>query len=130
MFQLDLKVILKYLRGVLLSAIVTLSCLAVCAFILSKVSVDRAFAAPLATLCLALGAMVGAFDIAYSRGKKGYLVGLVLGGCDFILITCAGMLIREGSFTRNTLFHSIIILLTAMIGGILGVGKKEKKSYI
>ena len=74
--------------------------------------------------------LVSAFYLARKIAKKGFLVGLLVGGAEFIIVTLISMFADKGGITVNTLFHLIIILLSSLIGGIVGVNKAGKQKYI
>lgn len=88
------------------------------------------YATVFATVSLAAGGFVSAFYLAKKIAKKGFLVGLLVGGAEFIIVTFISLFADKGGITVNTLFHLIIIMLSALIGGILGVNKAANKKYI
>ena len=88
---------------------------------------DKNLSTVLATVSVAIGTLVASFYAAKKIGSRGYLTGLSVGGATFIIITLISLVIDGGSITFNTLFHFIIIMLSALIGGICGVNKKANK---
>ncbi len=83
-----------------------------------------------ATVSLAAGTFVSAFYAAKKIGSRGFLTGIIVGGVTFIAVTLISLIVDKGSLTSNTLFHFIIIMLSALIGGIMGVNKAHNKKYI
>lgn len=81
----------------------------------------------LATISVASGVLVAAFYAAKKVGSKGYLVGLAVGGTTFLIILLISLVVDSGGITINTVFHLIIVMLAALIGGISGVNKRGKK---
>jgi len=81
----------------------------------------------LATVSIAFGVLVASFYAAKKVGNKGYLVGLTVGGITFLIVLLISLVVDSGGFTINTLFHFVIMMLSALIGGISGVNKKGKK---
>ena len=69
---------------------------------------------------------VTSFITAKKTGEKGYLTGIIIGSVVFIVITLFS-LIMGNNLSLNTLFHFIIIMLSSIVGGIMGVNKKSKK---
>lgn len=88
---------------------------------------DKNLSPVLATVSAAIGTLIAAFFAAKKIGNRGYLIGIAVGGATFIIITLISLIVDGGSITFNTLFHFIIIMLSALIGGISGVNKKGKK---
>lgn len=88
---------------------------------------DKSFSVIFATISIALSSLISSFFASKEVGNKGYITGLMIGIITFIIITLISFIIDEGNVTINTLFHFIIILLSSMIGGILGVNKRAKK---
>lgn len=84
--------------------------------------------APLfATISVAIGIMVSSYWIAKRTGKKGFLIGLIIGLSVFSLVTVISLIADDGAMTLNTLFHLVIFVLSGLVGGILGVNKPNKK---
>lgn len=86
-----------------------------------------AYSALLATLSVALGAFAASFYLSSRAGKKGWLCGLAVGAAVFALLTLAALIINHGGFTSNTVFRLVIVLLSSEIGGIIGVGRRDRK---
>ncbi len=86
-----------------------------------------AYSALLATLAVALGAFAASFYLSSRAGKKGWLCGLAVGAAVFALLTLAALIINHGGFTSNTVFRLVIVLLSSEIGGIIGVGRRDRK---
>lgn len=83
-----------------------------------------------ATLSLGLGTLVSSFFASKKIGQKGYIIGAVIGGVSFIIITLIGLMASKDIFTLNTLFRLIILMLSSLIGGVLGVNNKGNQKYI
>ena len=83
----------------------------------------------LATVSIAAGSLAASFYAAKKIGNRGYATGLAVGIITFVIITLISFIVDDGAITFNTLFHLVIIMLSSLIGGILGVNKKGK-SYI
>ncbi len=84
----------------------------------------------LATLSVAVALFIASYFAAYKRRDKGMLTGFICGFSTFMLIMILSLIIDDGGITYNTLFHLIIFLLSALIGGVLGVNKAVNKKYI
>lgn len=114
------------IKSVLLQIGVTVGFIAIFAAVMYFAEIDSKFSPIFGSVAVALGAFFNAFYLASKKKSKGYLYGLIVGGITFLLITVIG-LIMGNSITVNTLFHLIIIMLSSIIGGILGVNKKGEK---
>lgn len=86
-----------------------------------------AYSALLATLAVALGAFAASFYLSSRAGKKGWLCGLAVGAAVFALLTLLALIINHGGFTSNTVFRLVIVMLSSEIGGIIGVGRRDRK---
>ena len=80
-----------------------------------------------ATVSLGVGGFVSAFYAAKKLARKGFLIGALVGGVSFVAILLISLFVDKGGITFNTLFHFIIIMLSSLIGGIIGVNKSAKK---
>lgn len=119
-----------FLIGLLIGTAVAAAMLLLSAFLLLKLDIDRAFAAPLATASVSAGTFAASFYNSYKLGDKGYLVGLLTGGAVFLVVLIASLMVTEKGFTINTIFHFVIMLLAGLTGGIWGVNRRINKKYI
>lgn len=83
-----------------------------------------------ATLSLGVGCLVSSFFASKKIGQKGYIIGAVIGAVSFIIVTLIGLMASKDIFTLNTLFRLIILMLSSLIGGVLGVNNKGNQKYI
>mgnify|MGYP004706815307 CR=1 FL=1 len=88
------------------------------------------YSALFATLSAALGACGAAFYISGKSGSRGWLIGAAVGGIVFCLLTLVSLTVNRGGLTQNTLFRLVIIMLSSVIGGILGVNRTSQHKYI
>lgn len=88
------------------------------------------YAAVLGTLSVAIGAFAAAFYLARNKKKRGMLIGFIVGILTFLAVTLISLLLDDGGVTVNTLFKFIILTLSSLIGGVIGVNKKENRNYI
>ncbi len=80
-----------------------------------------------ATISVAMGCLVASLTLARKIGKKGFLIGTAVGGVTFLILTLVALLVNSSAIGVNTLFRLIIIMLSSIIGGIIGVNKKPEK---
>ena len=119
-----------YIWGIVFGVIVTALSLCASAAAMLCLEADHALAAPIATVCVSLGALVGSYFSSYKIGDKGYKIGAIIGLLFFAVITIISLIIKHGGFTANSIFHLVIIVLSSIIGGIMGVNKKLRRKYI
>lgn len=122
--KIDLKLLISC---ILLQVVITAVFVAVFAAIMYFFETDNKFSPVFGSAAVALGTFANAFYLSSKKRNKGYLIGLLVGGITFALVTLVGLIVNNGSITINTLFHFIIIILSAVIGGILGVNKRQNK---
>ena len=118
-----------YVVGGLVGVLSTLVTMLIFAAVLLVFNIDRAYAAPFATISVAIGSFIASYISAKKINNKGYLTGLVIGIVVFAIISILS-LIFGNSFSLNTIFHLIIIILASTVGGILGVNADKHKKYI
>ncbi len=83
-----------------------------------------------ATISLGLGCFVASLFASKKIGEKGLLVGSIVGGVTFLIVTLISLMASKDIFTLNTLFKLIILMLMSFIGGVLGVNSKQNQKYI
>ncbi len=111
----------------LIEVAVTLIFIALFAVIINLTNTDYKYSPVLASLAVAIGSLSASYYMSSTKKSHGYAIGAAIGGITFLIVTLVGLILNEGGMTVNTVFHLIIILLSAIIGGILGVNKKGKK---
>ena len=114
---------INYIKAFILEAAVTAVFIAIFSGVCCFASGGLKYAAVFATVSAAAGAFAAAWFLARKMGSK-------VGFASFALITLASLIINRGAVTGNTLFHLVIIILSAMIGGVLGVNKNTGKNYL
>lgn len=118
-----------YLLGGILGVLVSVAAMLAFAAILLFFNLDRTYAAPFATISVAVGSFVASRITAKKIGDRGYLVGLIIGLTVFCVITALSLILGN-NLTINTLFHFVIIVLSSLVGGIMGVNADKNKKYI
>ncbi|MDD6478635.1 MAG: TIGR04086 family membrane protein [Oscillospiraceae bacterium] len=110
--------------------VVTLLAMLIFAAIMLWFGISQKYAVALATVSVAIGSFAAAFYAARKINVKGYKIGFLAGVVTFIIITAVSLIISKNGVTYNTLFHFIIIMISSLIGGILGVNFQKDKKYI
>lgn len=119
--------ILPIIISVLIEVSVTLMLVAVFALIMNLTDMDYKYAPVFGSVAVGIGSLSGAMHHSAKKKSKGYLTGLAFGGATFLTVTLIGLILNGGGLTLNTLFHFIIIMLSSLSGGIIGVNKGGKK---
>lgn len=118
------------LKVLLIQSAVTVAAMFLFSVVLYLLEGGYQFSPLFATISLGLGCLLASFYAAKKIGKNGLLVGAVVGGITFIIITLIGLMASKDIFTVNTLFRLIILMLFSFIGGVLGVNSKQNQKYI
>lgn len=119
-----------YIKTFLILSVITIASVLLFAIILFFLENGYQYAAVLGTLSVAIGAFAAAFYCARKKGKRGMLIGFAIGILTFLAVTLVSLLLDDGGVTINTLFKFVIITLASLIGGVIGVNKKENRNYI
>lgn len=122
--------ILVYFISVLAGFAVNFILMLILAAISVIADLGEAFATPFASLSAAAGSLISAFIASKKLKSRGLINGLICGGCMFVVIMCVSLAISDGGITLNTLFNFIIVMLSALIGGVWGVNGRKKKDYL
>jgi putative membrane protein (TIGR04086 family) len=83
-----------------------------------------------ATVSVAFGGFVASFYLGLKLQKNGILIGLSVGGIIFLVVTLLALIINSGAVSIHLLLRLIILILSSVIGGILGVNRKSEPKYI
>ncbi len=83
-----------------------------------------------ATLSLAIGGFASSFFLGNHKGEKGILLGGAVALVVFIITALITLLVNRGAVSIHLLLRFVIILLSSLIGAIIGVNKKANKKFI
>ncbi len=118
-----------YILGGAIGVLSTLVTMLILACVLLFFNIDRAYAAPFASISIAVGCYIASRITAKKIGEKGFFTGFIIGIVVFVIITTLSLVLGN-KMSINTLFHLIIILLASLSGGIVGVNANKNKKYI
>lgn len=125
--KLDYIFLLKVL---LIEVLTTILAMLLFAAVLYFLEGGFQFSPLFASISLGLGCFMASLYASKKIGQKGLLVGSIIGGVTFAIITLASLMASKDVFTLNTLFKLIILMLMSFIGGVLGVNSKQNQKYI
>ena len=100
------------------------------ALFLSKRDSNETLALVLSFISQTLGALAGGFVSAKLNRQNGLIVGLANGGILFLVYTILSMVISGASLTLLTLIRLLLLEISSMLGGILGVNINKKPKLI
>ena len=100
------------------------------AALMLTVSSTLGFASVFATVSLAMGCLAASYAVAKSTGEKGWLYGLLVGGVTFLIVLAVALLMNRGSLTLTTPFRFMILMLSSLIGGVIGVNRAHRRKYL
>ena len=103
-----------YITGGIIGVLSCLAMMLIFSAVLLCFNIDRKFAAPFATISVAIGSYISSRITAKKIGDKGYMIGLIIGSVIFVVITVLSIIVGN-SLSLNTLFHFIIIMLEILL---------------
>lgn len=83
-----------------------------------------------ATLSLSLGGFVASLYLGNFKGEKGILLGGAVALVIFFITALITLLVNRGAVSIHLVLRFVIILLSSLIGAIIGVNKKINKKFI
>lgn len=118
----------------LISVIVGIVLTTVCIFGASAfclaTDMSDSYSTLIAGICLGAGALVS----GYLSGKKikhsGLLNGMICGALIYLVVFIFSLFLSDNSFTVVSLSHFLVSVVSAGIGGILGVNATSKRKLI
>lgn len=83
-----------------------------------------------AAFCLGAGSMLSGFLSSKKIRYSGMLNGIVCGFIIYLIVFIFSLFLSENGFTIISLSHFLISVISAAIGGILGVNSSHKRKII
>ncbi len=118
--------VITYAISVVVGAAVTFIFMLIFAALIVGADLPDGFVAPAASLATAFGGFASGFITSKILKSGGLVNGAITGGVLFLIVLVISLFADRGGLTLNTLFNFLIIMLSALIGGVLGVGGKKK----
>lgn len=125
------KNIKSFMKSIIIGAVVGTIIAAITfllsAFIFSKLPVPLSIIPYVSIFCVALGSLMGGYFAGKVNGEKGILVGLIVSAVFVIIILIISLCTKDMSqmFDMYTTIKLVGIMLAGIIGGIIGVNKKN-----
>lgn len=70
--------------------------------------------------------LMGAYIACVIAKAKGLIIGALCGAISLLIVFAVGMSMAKNNIGLLTIIRSIVMLLCGIIGGIMGVNRKEK----
>ncbi len=118
------------LTGSLLGLAAILLLFVLSALLLSFGILPLGTAPAVASVSMAIGSFLSGWFAAKKLGKNGLIIGLICGVGLFLLFTIIGLAAFGQTPQISTLIRLIIFVVSAAIGGILGVGNSNKRKIV
>lgn len=113
--------------GVLSSTVVITLLFVLAAAVISSSNIPSFSISIIVTLIAGIGSFIGAFISAKIFGKKGFWIGLFLGLILCFIIFMSTLFIADVQNSISFWVRYIIIIISALLGGMFGVNSKSKK---
>lgn len=108
---------------------ITLLMLLLMAVLMLATGINTNMASPLASVALAAGSAMGSYIAAFRNKQKGFVCALLIAAIIFAGITLVALIISR-EFSLMSLIHLVVVVLSSLIGGILGVNKSDKVKIV
>ena len=70
--------------------------------------------------------LMGAYIACVIAKAKGLIIGALCGAISLLIVFAVGMSMAKNNIGLLTIIRSIVMLLCGIVGGIMGVNRKEK----
>ncbi|NLM50124.1 MAG: TIGR04086 family membrane protein [Clostridiaceae bacterium] len=120
--------VMKFAKSILTALIVSLALLVILSVIITYTSVPENAIGVSVDVISVFGVFLAGLLAARNVENKGWLYGLISGAIFMVLLLLIGYLVFDGVPFRNfNIFLVIMCLLSAVLGGMIGIGTKKGK---
>lgn len=130
MKQPDVHSVKRFVRpityGILFGAAACLLLLLLMSIIMGLQDIPQSAVTLISTLVFVVGGFVAGYVCARLSHERGMLLGLCCGTCLFFIVSLANLAVDGSGFGMIALTKLIAVLLSAALGGIVGVNKRKK----
>ena len=120
-------VVKPVLTSVAVGAVVCVGVLLLLSVVLSVRNVPQSLVGPMATFAISAGAFAAGFSCAKIVRRAGLAYGALCGGVFCLIIMLASLGVVDGGFGLTALFKIVFMMLSAMLGGVLGVNTRSRR---
>ena len=120
-------VVKPVLTSVLIGVLVCVGVLLLLSFILSARNVPNSLVNPLAVFSISVGALVSGFCCAKLIRRGGLAYGALCGAVFSLTVMLASFGVSDNGFGLTALFKIAFMMLSAMLGGVLGVNTRYRR---
>ena len=124
------EMIKSLILGAILGTAIISILLVLSALLLSLGVLPITAASICSTLSLSIGALLSSIFTLKNLKKNGLVTGLILGIVLFLIFTCISLIATLSAPTLLTLLKGIITMISASLGGIIGVNLAAKRKII
>jgi putative membrane protein (TIGR04086 family) len=125
--KIDLALIIKASLVFLISSAVAVFLFAVGMYFLEG---GFEYSPLFATISVAVGCLLASLFLGIKIQKNGILIGLAVSGAVFVILTLVTLLVNKGAVNIHILLRLVILMLSSMIGAIIGVNRNTQQKYI
>ena len=125
--KFDLALLIKASLVFLISSVVAVFLFAVGMYFLEG---GFEYSPLFATISVAVGCLLASLFLGIKEQKNGILIGLAVGGAVFVILTMVTLLVNKGAVNIHILLRLVILMLSSMIGAIIGVNRNTQQKYI
>lgn len=122
-----------YIKPILIGSIISILSAGVLLFIfalvITKIDLPFSLITPISVAILGFSTLIGSFIGAKGFGRKGFFVGLCISLVIFITLLLLNLSIEPQGFGTVAVAKAITILITGVVGGVLGVNKKKSAKF-
>ncbi|MDL2247855.1 TIGR04086 family membrane protein, partial [Bacteroides sp. OttesenSCG-928-J23] len=115
------------LLSVALGVLVCTALLLLLSLVLSTQNVPQSMVSPMAIFAVSAGGFAAGFGCAKMLRNKGLACGAVCGAVLSVVVLLASFSLPENTFGALALLKIAFIMLSAMLGGVMGVNTKSRR---
>ncbi len=123
-----------YIRPILIGTVCTLLISAIftviLSFIMTKMDFPLGFSMPAAVVILGLSTLIGASVCARKFGQKGLFMGLCVALFMFTIVLLVNLSMHPQGFGEVAMIKGGVILISGIVGGVVGVNKQKNRIKI
>lgn len=119
-----------YVIATIVGIVVVALALFISSWICLAIDMSDSYSSLISGVCLGIGAMTSGFLSAKKIKTGGIINGGICGLIMYLMVFVLSLFISDNGFSTVTVSHSLIAIISAAIGGILGVNTSTRRKII
>lgn len=128
-YNISEKIVI-YIIASIVGAVITVGAIFLAAAVCLACDLPEEFSSTISVVCMGIGTFFAGFLASKKIGSAGMINGAVCGMLIYLVVFFVSLILSNSGFSMITVYHLLIAVLAAAIGGVIGVNSSWGRKLI